>query len=305
MTLGGCVAMGVLLGLTPSIWTACVAPHQFYFDNFRFPRLRLLDPADTRAQKTMTWWRKGRFFIKEVVAPSWPLFLAYGLFGLRSAKHWWQQRTAVHFPCALIVAVIPFVLLGCSTPSRYQYQHYYAFVPLMALGIAYGANAVPWKSRSFRGITLALPVVATILLEVTARDKDRYAWTKEILRPERWFAVRMHVTAMQMREHVQNGKVLTLAPAWPIEAGLRIYPEFATGPFAWRSAHHLAAEKRREFRMVGPDDLPDFLQTDPPAAILTGFETAELEAPLIRFAAEHAYRVVDIGKGRQLWVAPK
>src|SRR6185369_10049608 len=121
------------------------------------------------------------------------------------------------------------------------------------------------------------------LLEVTARDKDRYAWTKEILRPERWFAVRMHAMAMQMREHVHNGKVLTLAPAWPIEAGLRIYPEFATGPFAWRSAHHLAAEKRREFRMVGPDDLADFLQSDPPAAILTGFETAELEAPLIRF----------------------
>ena len=149
----------VLLGLTPSIWTACVAPHQFYFDNFRFPRLRLLDPADTRAQKTMTWWRKGRFFIKEVVGPSWPLFLAYGLFGMRSAKHWWQQRTAAHFPCALIVAVIPFVFLGCSTPSRYQYQHYYVFVPLMALGIAYGANAVPWKSRSFRGITLTLPVL--------------------------------------------------------------------------------------------------------------------------------------------------
>jgi hypothetical protein len=300
-----CAGAGAMIGLAPTIWTASLAPAQFYFDNFRFPRLRLLDPTDIRAQKTVTWWRKGRFFFKKVIVPSWPMFLAYALFGVRSAKIWRQGRNATHFPCALILAVIPFVLAGCFAPSRYQYQHYYAFIPLLALGIAYGAHTAPWKVEWARRLALAIPVLGAILLELTALAKDRYAWVDEIRRPERWFAIRAHATAQRIREHVPSGKVLTLAPAWPIEAGLAIYPEFASGPFAWRSAPHLNIEQRRALHLIGPDDLAGFLAHDPPAAILTGFESSELEKPLRRFATEHGYGVVDLGKDRQLWVRPR
>jgi hypothetical protein len=297
---------GALVGLGPTLWLACLAPEQFYFDNFRFPRLRLVDPNDVRAHKTVTWWRKGRFFIKEIVMPSAPLFAASAFFVLRSARSWIRERGAVHFPNALIVAMIPFVLIGCFAPSRYQYQHYYAFVCLLALGIAYGANASPWKTHARRGSALALPVIASLGMQWDPGAKDQYAWIREIARPERWFPVRAHRIAQQIRGHVATGgKVLTLAPAWPIEAGLRIYPEFASGPFAWRSAPYLAPEQRRKFRMIAPSDLPALLENDAPAAILTGFEDRPLEKPLFQFAERHGYQPVELGKGRQLWVAPR
>jgi hypothetical protein len=141
-------------------------------------------------------------------------------------------------------------------------------------------------------------------MNVVGAGKDRYAWVGEIVRPERWFPMRAHSIALQMRARVPRGKVLTLAPAWPVEAGLGIYPEFATGPFAWRTAHHLPALRRREFDLIAPEDLPGFLENDAPAAILTGFESGGLEKPLIRYATEHAYEVVDFGKDRRLWIAP-
>lgn len=57
LALGG----GFLVSLLPILWLCWIAPDAFLFDHFQFPRLRLLDPSDTRAQKTIVWWRKVRF----------------------------------------------------------------------------------------------------------------------------------------------------------------------------------------------------------------------------------------------------
>ena len=76
---------GFLVSLLPIFWLCWTAPDAFLFDNFQFPRLRLLDPTDSRAHKTAVWWRKVRFFAKEVVLPGWPIFAAYLLIGLPPA----------------------------------------------------------------------------------------------------------------------------------------------------------------------------------------------------------------------------
>ena len=304
VTLAVGVGIGVVIGLAPTLWLCALAPEQFYFGNFQFPHLRLLDPTDTRGQKTMSWWRKGRFFIKEVIVPSWPLFLAFAVFGLRSVRQWMRDRTTAHFPGALIVAVIPFVLLGAFAPSRYQYQHYYAFVPLLALGIAYGVNASPWTMGVSRPTALVLLALATMVMNIAGTGRNGFGWVAEIAQPARWFPMRAHATAQKMRGHLPEGEVLTLAPAWPLEAGLRIYPEFASGPFGWRSARHLRPEQRRALDMIAPDDLPQFLDASPPDGILLGFESDELEKPFLRFATERGYQCVDLGKERQLWIKP-
>ena len=153
---------------------------------------------------------------------------------------------------------------------------------------------------------LGLLVVTSIGLSVwtTVRKdgRDGYAWVANSVTPAMWFPNRARKFADELRRYVERGKVLTLAPAWPLEAGLSIYPEFATGPFAWRSARFVSPERRKRFKLVAPADLESFLQMDPPAAILTGVEDKELEGPLLQYASEHSYRPVKLQKQRTLWI---
>ena len=294
-------ALGAGIALLPTLWLWALSPDQFVFDNLQFPRLRLLDPMDTRVHKTITFWRKVRFFFKEVVFSSWPIFVAYALSSFRAIGQS-LRAPSLSFGSLLVAATLPFVLVGCFAPSRYQYQHYFAFIPLMALGAAYGSKELVANGATIRYALLILLAVFSIMLNIHGTEKGGYAWIGELGRPAKWFPMRAHLLGQKMHGIVPAGKVLTLAPAWPIEAGLDIYPEFANGPFAWRSAHLLEATKRAQFRIIAPEDLDDFLARDPPSAILTGFETDELEKPLRHYAERNGYTRVDLGKDRLLWV---
>lgn len=86
-----------------------------------------------------------------------------------------------------------------------------------------------------------------------------------------------------------SGPVATLSPLYPLQAGLPIYPEFATGPFAWRVAGHIAPALRASYVMAEPGDLTRLFEARPPAAILTGFDPV-LEAPLEDYARAHGFQ---------------
>ena len=299
LQLVACAGVGFVMAIIPTIWLWALSPEAFWFDNFQFPRLRLLDASDERAQKTMSLWRKVRFLFKEVILPGCPLFLAYLLVGVAPAIRWFHTRSSAFFPTALVMIAIPFALAGCFAPSRYQYQHYYLFVPLLALGIAYGLPFVAKESR--RLVILILSVLALISAGMALSERS-YRWVKTIFDTSAWYVSDVREMATQLRQQVDSGKILTLSPTLPLEAGLPIYPELATGPFGWRAAHLMDPEKRRRLKFVAPEDLGAFLENDPPAGILTGFEKKELEKPLIEYAKANGYKPMGMFKRRTLWL---
>ena len=73
-----------------------------------------------------------------------------------------------------------------------------------------------------------------------------------------------------MKKTGKQGKVLTLAPLYAVEAKLPIYASFVTGPFAWRVSTLLSREARAERLIVGPAEIKSLMEEDPPIAILTG-----------------------------------
>lgn len=101
--------------------------------------------------------------------------------------------------------------------------------------------------------------------------------------------------------------IATLSPLYPLEAGLAVYPEFATGPLGFRSAAYTAPDLRARYVMAGPADLADLFAARPPAALLTGFDPV-LEAPLEDWARAHGYRprvipaILDRSGMGQLWL---
>ena len=300
-------AAGVIAS-APSLYFLCADREAFIFGNLEFPRLRLLDPENTRIRKTMTWWRKLRYFGKEIVLPSWPLFTAYALLGVRPAIAWCRTRRSEAMAGALLLSVLPFALLGCFAPSRYQYQHYYLFAPLLALGTLFGATedrgADAGRKRS-RTLLLASALGSILWLlgrSVRADGLGAFEWLGRIGRPAETFPAKAKAVGRSIRDLVPAGKVLTLAPTWVLEGGLKIYPEFATGPFAWRSASFAPPESRPRLKLIAPADLEALLASDPPAAILTGVEDAALEKPLVAFAEAHGFRAVPLAKRRVLWL---
>jgi hypothetical protein len=105
-----------------------------------------------------------------------------------------------------------------------------------------------------------------------------------------------------------------------MEAGLRTYEVFATGPFTWRVAHIIPEANRRLVGWIGRDDLDAYLATSPPAAVLTGLETenegfesgrrGNLEEPLEAYAVRMGFnrvllQVPFIATDLSLWTSPR
>ena len=287
--------------LGPSLFYLCTSPKQFVFGNFEFPRLRLLDPDNERIRKTMHPLRKLRFFVKEVALPSLPLFLAYAAIGVRPVWRWLRGRSNGSFASALVLAIVPFALLGCFAPSRYQYQHFFIVAPLLVLGLVYGIGSLE-SSRRSRSLLLS----GLLLCFVTNSSIGIYISDDSLFPnlPREWFPNRVREIGRRVREQVPIGPILTLAPLYPLEGDLTIYPEFATGPFAWRSAPFASEEVRREMKLVAPDDLDEMLRERPPKGILTGVEEESLEKPFVLYARAHGFRPIEMGRRRTLWVAP-
>ena len=277
--------------LGPSLYYLFAHTDPFLFGNFEFPRLRLLDPENERIRKTMHPLRKLRFFFKEVALPSLPLFLTYIAFTVR-------RHANFTFATALVLAILPFALLGCFTPSRYQYQHFFIIIPLLVLGVVYGMSAMPAPRRRVPIWFIGSCITCSTLFIYKSSSSLSFGFAGD------WFPNRIARIGVQIREQSPRGPILTLAPIYPIESGLQTYSEFATGPFAWKSACFVSPERRDRLHLIAPDDLEALLAAKPPGAILTGVEEPALEKPLVEYSRAHQFVPVNLGKERALWMPP-
>lgn len=292
---------GAFVGFLPSVAMLVAYPDAFLFGNFEFPRLRVSDATNLRVQQTIRWDRKIGYFLKEIMRPSWPLFLLLLAGALPLAWRWLRDRNGP-VVTAFTVLVLPFALLGCFAPARYQYQHYYGVIGLVAVAVA---GALPQLARSYRARWVYLGAVGVVAASVfmAARNDDVGALYALRNRPmEKWFVWDVTKENAPLRDHLAGGTVLTLAPVYVLEAGLKIVPEFAVGPFGLRSAHLVPPERRTPLKLPAATDFSTYLAKQMPDGILTGVEDKELEEGLIDFAKSHQYRRVKIGHKRTLWV---
>jgi hypothetical protein len=298
------------VALLPSFYFLVAHREAFLFDNFTFPRLAALDPDNERAQKTMKLANKVRFLVKEVASRSWPLiglYLALGVVPILQACKHRRLGGGAFFSVLLALAVVA----GCFAPSRYQYQHFYAVSVVCALGIVYRCKEGILTYWERRIVMVGMGVVAVIAV-VGYLSPDRasgwraYLSARAMRDPAVWFTNKYRTQNAVLQRYIPvEGRVLTLAPAAVLAANRKIYPEFATGPFAWRGAKYVLPALRSRYRFVGPDDLEEMLRIRPPAGILTGVEEEELEGPLVAYAEAHSFTKVELPKRRVLWLPPE
>lgn len=222
-------------------------------------------------------------------APLLALFLS--LIGLRMAD---RRQRAVRGGDALAAAAVIGVATLCAAAMalmvRPGFPQYYA-PPLIGLALL-----VPLMARVLdrgpRSVYVGFSAVGALLL--LAMTVPRLApGLPALLRPDLWAARHVEQGAEALAGALDEagaakGPVATLAPLYPLEAGLEVYPEFGTGPFAFRIAPFTDAPLRQAYVMAGASELPALFAARPPAALLTGFYP-EVEAPLIAWAQAHDF----------------
>ena len=288
------------IGLASLPWAAlfAAAPRQFLFGNITYQSLNT-DYRELLAHRVgETVLGKAIYFYHVLVdePANLLLFLAFGILAALVVMK--VTRRGVEAPEAMILlGSLAVVLLGSAfagTPAWYQY--FFAPIPFIILASACGLSFIwPASARWEQALVGGAAVVFLASGMAIVSQKD---WNS-LRDSNTWVPVQAHKLGIQVEEMVGEGKVLTLAPIFPLEGGLRIYESLATGPFSWRVAPILTEMQRREFGLLSYADLETVLQGDPPDAILVGLEAGNegfepgskggLEDPLDDYARQHGY----------------
>jgi hypothetical protein len=290
---------GAAAGLSGVVWLWARAPEAAFFGNFEFANLNVIYRMDTGEPRTMTLPKKLRYVFKEIARPDAPLVLAF-LAALGFA--WWSVRSwrGLSVTLRFLLLVLPFLLIGSLAPSPLFEQYFFPFVPFIIVGGALALAAIADTSRGLRAASLIAACAAVLSAILGFRDYHNF---HELFHIEKWAPIELHRDAQSLRTSVPAGRVLTLAPLHPLEAGCAIYPSFATGPFAWRISPYLSEEKAARLKIVSPATLAAALANEPPAAVLLGSEEHG-EKPLEEYAEALGYQPSGVANDDTLWLPP-
>lgn len=280
----------------------------FFFGNVGYIQLNARYYAGLAYGEAMSFAAKLAAFGEQLVtAPTNLLALAALAIGLWPVRRMlWRgdaATSAPRFQLLLLLALLLSTLPGAFGATPSQPQYFYPLFPLVILGIVEAFAAWPTVLQAGGLYAYALGGVTALLVAAPIYVAGQMTlWT-----PADWLPTRVHVYGGLMGRLVGNGRVLTLAPIYALEGGAAIYPEFATGPFAWRVAPLMTARERARFHVVGADELAGLLADAPARAILTGVEDddARLEAALVDYAQAHGFVPVPLPDKSRLWLAPQ
>jgi 4-amino-4-deoxy-L-arabinose transferase-like glycosyltransferase len=288
----------VVVALAPVLILCARAPAQFFFGNFVYngPLNRAYRLAS--GNSGVEWASKLTFAVSLLKFPHNLALLtafAYLAIWLPARRGWGFLSTQRHLAATLLC--LPFLLLGAVAPSPSYKQYYYALVPFLILACVF-AVARAMKTDEARKPRLAWSVLAVVSVFALITDLPLL---RQLASPAQWGPMRVHALGAELRNRTA-GPVLTLSPLLPLEAGLDIYKELATGSFAWRTAALLPPESKARFRMVDAAALDDFLAAAPPPAILMPVGSGDRSPPFAAYAQRHHYTRVPLREDLDLWL---
>ena len=210
----------------------------------------------------------------------------------------------------LYLGLVIFALFFAFLPRPPHPQYFQPIVPVLIIFTAaiYSTAGQMSSIRKIRGPILLATIILAAIPRLGSLTKDIYIGFRD-----GFTVARIHGAATEIRNVLEKrgvrGKVATFSPIRIIDSGLPIYTELVSGPFFFRTAKFLSAEKVHALKGASANTLVDMLTRDPPAAIFTGFESAWEKSPdaeLERFAHENGYVTVSGNfDGGNLFVRPK
>lgn len=310
--------LGVFIAAVPALVLLIVAPAHFYYGNLVYIRLNTVYYQGLLYRTGMDLVPKLAGFGLGLLQRPIDLILYAPLLAL-SILSFVRLLRRRSLPDLGLFATsgFAFVLwLTAFTPTPALFQYFFAPLPfllLLAAWLALELSRFGWK------LYLSASAVLVLAMLTSFQPPNPLADLARLAGPSSWTPVQVHDFALSLHRYVPAGRILTLLPMVPLEAGYDVYPFTATGPFSWRTSPLLTAQRRLQYGVTSPVELPSVLAAAPPAAVLTGFETPNpgfvfqdiggLETPLNDYAAQHGFTRIELspsflGHSLILWVRP-
>lgn len=294
------VMLGGILGTLPLFWFLATqpdlflahvlgfhtGPHVAYWRDHIADEPNLVLGLDDKLRLAYTVWLRGSALLLVFAA------MLAGWLALASGRKG-QKGVGTTGPAMMLAAMLLLCIVMSFLPTPAFPQYYVQ--PLICLPLLVAVLARNTVGRSGQ-LETAAGVAAALCLALAF---PRLAEGLIALRhPDELTVSKVHRAGQHLASVLADAghageRVLTLNPVYPLEGGLPVYPEFATGPFAYRVANYTRPGLRAHYRMTGPTEIAAILQADMPAAILTGFDS-KLEAPLVQFAQANGYRRTEL-----------
>ncbi|MCZ0960644.1 hypothetical protein [Paracoccus benzoatiresistens] len=292
------VMLGGILGTLPLFWLLATqpdlflahvlgfhtGPHVAYWRDHMADEPNLVLGLGDKLRLAYTVWLRGSALL---------LVFAAMLAGWLALSRKDARDARAAGPAIMLGAVLLFCVALSFLPTPAFPQYY--IQPLICLPLLIAVLARDTVGRSGQLETAAGVAAALCLLLAFPRLADGLMALRH---PDETVVSKAHRAGQQLADVLADAghageRVLALNPVYPLEGGLPVYPEFATGPFAYRIADYTPPGLRAHYRMTGPGEITAFLQADMPAAILTGFD-GTLEEPLVQFAQANGYRRTEL-----------
>jgi len=292
----GWFCAGTTLGLLPTLILFALYPQQFAFGNLTYnDRLYPMLCSANALEYQMSPLYKLSYFITHILFQPGNAALTVGLAYFFVRSRGWRQ--ALQRQVWLLPLLVCFLFLGALIPAIPLPQYFYAPVPLVVVGFAIAIS----RTKSMLTPDYGMLVLMTSVCVVSTAIDCRYLL--RLSHPDQWTTIQVHRVGSKLAAVTGGGTILSLAPIFPLEGRVNIYPELTAEPFACRGALFMPPEARPEQKMLAPDDLPRLAVKLPPQGILVGSEPL-LERPIVNFANAFGYRAVPIDLGLTVFLPP-
>ncbi len=301
------VLLGTLAAALPAVLCYAAAPEAFRFglldlhltatpEWYGRQGLGALLTAPARVRSLLEWLAMGGNLTLLILAVA--LLVAVVL-----------QRRSLKAPGGMLAGLLAGAVVFGFLPSPAWPMYYAAVPPLLACCIThlYYSTATPIDARAMRlliGIA-ALPLVPMLMLNLPD--------VANLARPGLWVGIAAHRTAVAIHEALPpadwaEGEVATLFPTLVADMS-PIRPEFATGPFVFRSGDFYSRSQLARLHALSPSTLADAFDRHAPAAIYAGLYRdmwkTPMDAALVQYAEEHGWRLARTDPdGARLWLRP-
>jgi hypothetical protein len=295
------LAAGIAVAALPGLYYLAATPDNFLFDLLGFHmkgpaawyerqgQAELLDPGHRLAALgvLLLWGANASLTL-----------LVAGLAAFRVVRR-------AGFPAQaglLLLLTVPAALVGYQ-PSPSWPMYYAPLAPLLA---ALAATLAADLKLTGAGRWLAAALVALVLIPALFPLWHRASGLTGLAQPSTWPGIVMHRQALAVRDALTQagieGEVATLFPIHALDA-VPVPPEFASGPFFFRTADLYPDDRIAQLHGAGAASLDRLFAQHPPAALLGGLAKGqwqgEMDASLRDYAERNGYGAVALDQ--HLW----